>query len=125
MRKNKVFSVNNKKSFVLFALIIVIIIGLFIVSFLKFNTIDNQIKQSSFQVIDDFIYIINKGKKFNTEISVDLFNTLIQIYVNSNKEFETIFKLSMEHKKINPIYLLTVLKRNALVSEAILNKKVS
>ena len=72
-----------------------------------------------------FIYIINKGKKFNTEISVDLFNTLIQIYVNSNKEFETIFKLSMEHKKINPIYLLTVLKRNALVSEAILNKKVS
>lgn len=95
------------------------------VFFEAINTIDNQIKQSSFQVIDDFIYIINKGKKFNTEISVDLFNTLIQIYVNSNKEFETIFKLSMEHKKINPIYLLTVLKRNTLVSEAILNKKVS
>ena len=90
---------------------------------------------------NDLIHLTVKNQKMKIPVStiqllymlevqksrggIDLFNTLIQIYVNSNKEFETIFKLSMEHKKINPIYLLTVLKRNALVSEAILNKKVS
>lgn len=88
------------------------------------NTVDNQIKQSNFKIIDNSIYILHNSKKFDTKISVDLFDTLVQIYINSNKEFETIFKLSMEHKKINPIHLLTVLKRNSLVSKAIASNKV-
>lgn len=94
------------------------------VFFNAINTVDNQIKQSNFKVINDSIYILYNNKKFDTKISVDLFDTLVQIYINSNKEFETIFKLSMEHKKINPIHLLTVLKRNSLVSKAIANDKV-
>ena len=88
------------------------------------NTVDNQIKQSNFKIIDNSIYILHNSKKFDTKISVDLFDTLVQIYINSNKEFETIFKLSMEHKKINPIHLLTVLKRNSFVSKAIASDKV-
>lgn len=88
------------------------------------NSVDNQIKQSNFKVINDSIYILYNNKKFDTKISVDLFDTLVQIYINSNKEFETIFKLSMEHKKINPIHLLTVLKRNSFVSKAIASDKV-
>ena len=83
------------------------------------NSVDDQIKQSNFKIKDGFIYIINKGKEFNTQITPELFNDLVQIYINSNKEFETIFNLSMEYKKINPIYLLTVLKRNNIVSKAI------
>ena len=68
--KNKVFSVNNKKSFVLFALIIVIIIGLFIVSFLKFNTIDNQkydVKSNSNYYDEDYNFITVEQTGYTTQ----------------------------------------------------------
>lgn len=85
------------------------------------NTIDNQIKQSTFKYKNGFIYIVSNGKEFNTKMTPQLFNELVQIYVNSNKEFETIFNLSREIrcKEINPIYLLTLLKRNSFVSKVI------
>lgn len=89
------------------------------VFFKTLEEIDNQIKRTSFKIVDKNIYIINSGKEIDTKIDVELFNYLVNIYVNSNQPYLTIYKLSKEHKDINPIFLLTVLKRNGFITKLI------
>lgn len=89
-----------------------------------FNTLDeisNQIKRTNFRYIDGFIHIIDGSKTINTKIDSKLFNTLLNIFVNSDQPYATIYKLSLENKELNPVHLLSVLKKNVAVSKAITN----
>ena len=59
------------------------------------------------------------GNSIDTKIDEKLFNYLLNVYVNSDQPYSTIYKLSKERKDINPIHLLAVLKRNEVVSKTI------
>lgn len=83
------------------------------------NSIDDQIKQSNFKYKNGSIHIINKGKTYDTKISAKDFEYMVNVYINDNKPYKVIFNLSKENKKINPIHLLTILRRNTVVSKAI------
>lgn len=91
------------------------------VFFDAFEEIDKQIKRTNFKVINGLIHIIEGGRSINTEIDVKTYNYILNIFVNSKQPYSTIYKLSKEYSNINPIYLMTVLKRNIVVSEAISN----
>lgn len=87
-----------------------------------FNVLDevnNQIKRTNFKFRNGKIYIIDGGNSIDTKIDEKLFNYLLNVYVNSDQPYSTIYKLSKEKRDINPIHLLAVLKRNEVVSKAI------
>ena len=79
--------------------------------------IDKQVRQTSFSIKDGYINIVDGGKVIDTKIDVKTFNNLLNIYVNSKQPFSTIYKLSLENKRINPIHLIAVLRRNENVSK--------
>ena len=85
------------------------------------NEIDNQIKRTNFKFKDDKIYIVEGGTTIDTKIDSKLFNYLLTIYINSDQPYSTIYKLSkdMKTRGVNPIHLLTVLRKNSSVSKAI------
>lgn len=87
-----------------------------------FNVLDeinNQIKRTNFKFMNGKIYIIEGGQSIDTKIDDKLFNYLVNVYVNSDQPYATIYKLSKEKKDINPIHLLAVLRRNDVVSKII------
>lgn len=91
-----------------------------------FNTIeaiDTQIKQTNFIFKNGYIHIKKGGEELNTGIDKKTFNHLVNVYINSNTPYLTIYKLSREYSKINPIFLLTVLRKNDAVSKSMAGKK--
>ena len=87
-----------------------------------FNVLDeinNQIKRTNFKFMNGKIYIIDGGHSIDTKVDEKLFNYLVNIYVNSDQPYSTIYRLSKEKKDINPIHLLAILKRNDIVSRVI------
>lgn len=89
------------------------------VFFNVFEEIDKQIKRTNFKLENGFIKIIEGGRVIDTKIDIETYNKLLNIFVNSDQPYSSIYKLSLEYKKINPIHLMTVLKRNNAVSEVI------
>lgn len=87
------------------------------------DTIDTQIKQTTFMYKNGFIHIKKGTDEFNTGIDKKTYDYLINVYVNSNTPYLTIYKLSKEYPKINPIFLLTVLRRNVSVSKLLGEKQ--
>ena len=83
------------------------------------NNIDKQIRQANFKVVDNKIFIIDGGRKIDTKIDIKKFNYLVNIYINSNQPYATIYKLSKEEKDIDPIDLLMVLRRHKTISKII------
>lgn len=83
------------------------------------NSIDNKIKQTSFKIKDGSIWIIDKGKSYDTKIDKEKFNYLVNVYVNSNQPYAAVYKLSKEETNIDPIHLLTVLRKHEKVSELV------
>lgn len=83
------------------------------------ESIDKQLKQASFFYQDGFIYIQMGNKKFNTKVDKNLYAYLLNVYVNSDTPYLTIYKLSKEKKDIEPIFLLSLLRKNEKVSQAI------
>ena len=81
--------------------------------------IDKQVRQTSFSIRDNNIHIVEGGKAINTNIDVTTFRNLVNIYVNSEQPYSAIYKLSREYKKINPVHLLAVLRRNEIISKLI------
>ena len=80
------------------------------------DTIHTQIKQTTFLYKNGFIFIKKGAEEYNTKIDARTFRRLVDIYVNSNTPYLTIYKLSREYSKdINPIFLLTVLRRNETI----------
>ena len=87
-----------------------------------FNVIDeinNQIKRTNFKFVNGTIHIVEGGKSIDTKIDDKLFNYLLNVYVNSDQPYSTIYRLSKEKKELNPIYLLAILRRNDVVSKVI------
>lgn len=80
------------------------------------NEIDKQVKRVNFKIEDEEIKIIENGRVIDTKIDIKTYNYLLNIYINSDKPYSTIYKLSVEYFKINPIHLMTVLKRNTTIS---------
>ena len=87
------------------------------------NIIHTQIKQTTFMYKNGFIYIKKGADEFDTGIDKKTFDYLLNVYINSNTPYLTIYKLSMELPKINPIFLLTILRRNDVVSKLLEGKK--
>ena len=89
------------------------------------ETIHSQIKQTSFLIKNGFIFIKDGAKEHNTGIDIKTFKELVSIYANSRTPYLTIYKLSKDptYKDINPIFLLTILRKNDTVSKAIGEKK--
>lgn len=88
--------------------------------FNSLNDIDNQIKRTNFKLHNGTIHIIEGPNLIDTKITIQVYNQLLNIYVNSNQPYATIYKLSKEHKELDPIHILTVLKRNIVVSKIIM-----
>ena len=87
-----------------------------------FNTleeIDKQIRGTKFKLMNGSIHIIDGVKTIDTGIDTNLFNQFLAMYINSNQPYSTVYKLSKENRNINPIHLLTVLRRNKAVSECL------
>lgn len=87
------------------------------------ETIHSQIKQATFLYKEGFIYIKNGAEELDTGIDKKTFKYLLNVYANSNTPYLTVYKLSREYPKINPIFLLTVLKRNDIVSKLMAAKE--
>lgn len=81
------------------------------------NEIDSKIKQTNFKIKDGKICIIEKGKLINTGVDKEKFDYLVNIYMNSNQPFSAIYKLSIEESEIDPIHLLSILRRNKVILE--------
>lgn len=88
--------------------------------FNSLNDIDNQIKRTNFKLKNGTIHIIEGSNLVDTKITKEMFNRLLNIYANSNQPYATIYKLSKEHKEINPVHLLTILRKNVSVSKVIM-----
>lgn len=82
------------------------------------NEIDNQIKRTNFKLQNGTIHIVDGSNLINTKIDSRMFHYLVNVYVNSKQPYSAIYKLSKEKHQINPIHILTVLKRNDTVSKA-------
>lgn len=89
------------------------------VFFNALEEIDKQIRRTNFKVVNESIHIVEGGRSIDTGIDNETFNRLSSIYVNSNQPYSTIYKLSREYKNIDPVHLLTVLRRNSIVSKTI------
>lgn len=83
------------------------------------EAVDKQLRQASFYYDNGFISIMMGNKKYNTKVDKKLYAYLINVYVNSDTPYLTIYKLSKEHKEIEPIFLLSILRKNDKVSQAI------
>lgn len=83
------------------------------------NEINSQIRGTNFKFSNGTIHILEGGKSIDTKIDDKLFNYFLNVYVNSEKPYLTIYKLSKEKRNINPIHLLAVLRKNELVSKVI------
>ena len=81
------------------------------------ENIDNHIRSVSFRYQDGFIYITKGGKQYNTKISKEDYKYLLNLYINNDQPYAAIYKLSHEMKKIDPMALLIVLRRNESVSK--------
>lgn len=89
------------------------------VFFKAIESIDKQLKQVSFTYKNGFIYVRMGNKEYNTKVDKSLFAYLLNVYVNSDTPYLTIYKLSLEKKDIEPIFLLSLLRKNDKVSKAI------
>jgi len=87
--------------------------------FKTLEEISNQIKRTNFMMKNGTIHIIDGSKHVDTKITQEKFNYLLNLYVNSNQPYATIYKLSKENNQLNPIHILLVLKRNITVSKVI------
>ena len=91
------------------------------VFFKALDEVDNQIRKTNFKYKNGTIHIVEGTNSIDTKIDSKTFNQLLNIYINSNQPYSTIYKLSRERKDINPIHLLAVLRKNPAVSQAIIN----
>lgn len=81
------------------------------------NDIDKKIKQTNFKIKEGRIYIIDKGNAIDTKIDKKKFDYLVNVYVNSNQPYSAIYKLSKEESEVDPIHLLSILRRHEVVSK--------
>ena len=89
------------------------------VFFETLNEIDNQIKRTNFRYKNGTIHIVNGTNLIDTKIDAKTFNYLVNVYANSNQPYSTVYRLSKEKPQLNPIHLLSVLKKNSFISKMI------
>lgn len=89
------------------------------VFFKALEEINNQIRGAVFRIKNGTIHIVDGSNTIDTKVDVKKFNYLLNIYVNSDQPYATIYKLSKENKDIDPIHLLLLMKKNVSVSNAI------
>lgn len=87
--------------------------------FKAIDEINNQIRKTNFKIKNGQIHIVDGANLINTKVDIKTFNYCLNIYVNSNQPYATIYKIAKEKKNINPIFLLSILKKNTAVSKAI------
>lgn len=83
------------------------------------ESIDSQLRQASFSYKNGYIFIKMGNKEYNTKVDKKTFAYLLNVYVNSNTPYLAIYKLSKEKRNIEPIFLLSLLRKNDKVSQAI------
>lgn len=81
------------------------------------NKIDSEIRKTEFLIKQGTIHVIDGSQTIDTKIDSKMFNEFLNIYVNSNQPYSTIYRLSKENPQINPIDLLIVLRKNKAVSK--------
>lgn len=87
------------------------------------NEIDNQIKRTNFKFKNGTVHIMNGSNLIDTKVSSKTFNYLLNVYINSNQPYSAIYKLCKEKHQLDPIHILTMLRRHSSVSKAIIEAR--